>query len=103
MDESHEHLLLGSGPLEPRLRALDQVLQGPDAGARLEAALPDLLREGEEGLLLRAAEGLAQHVGRDGAARRVLEVLARRSGGTRAAALRALRGPGGRPGAAQPG
>lgn len=102
MDESHE-LLLGSGPLEARLRALDQVLQGPGAGARLEAALPDLLREGEEGLLLRAAEGLAPHATGDGAARRVLEVLARRPGGTRAAALRALRGPSGGAGAAQPG
>lgn len=85
-----ELLLTGATP-EERLDGLRGVLAAPGAGEALEAALPDLLREPDEALLVAAARGLTP-LAADPAARRVLEVLARRAGDTRPVALAALRG-----------
>lgn len=74
-----------------RLRCVGEVLSRADAPARVEAALPDLLRDGDEPLLEAVAQGLARFPD-EVAARRVLEVLARRGGRVRAAALTSLRG-----------
>lgn len=85
----HDSLLLGTRP--ERLRELATVLSGPGAPASLEAALPDLLREGDDVVLSAVATGLSGFRA-DASGGRVLETLARRSGAVRAAALRALRG-----------
>lgn len=74
-----------------RLRGVTAALGLRDGPRRVEAVLPDLLREADDALLLALAQGLGGLLG-DAAAVRVLETLARRGGPVRVAALRALRG-----------
>lgn len=74
-----------------RHRGVSAALGQRDGPRRVEAALPDLLREADDALLLALAQGLGGLLG-DAAAVRVLETLARRGGSVRVAALRALRG-----------
>lgn len=82
--------LLTGDPAD-RLPSLGRVFSSADAADQLEAALPDLLRAGDESLLEALAEGLARFA-HEVAARRMLETLARRGGRVRAAALTVLRG-----------
>jgi len=85
-----DRLLSGTSEAERRA-GLDTILARPDAAARLELALPDLLREPDEPVLAALVAGLAPRAA-EPTARRVLELLARRPGPTRPAALSALRG-----------
>lgn len=85
----HDALLLGTRP--ERLRELAAILSSPAAPATLEAALPDLLRDGDDAVLGAVAAGLVAFRSDPGGLR-VLESLVRRSGTVRSAALRALRG-----------
>lgn len=90
--------LLATEPAD-RVRALERALAGAEGASAVEAALPDLLREGDEALLMTIAGGLGRLGSQDVAAARVLETLSRRGGRVRVAALNALRG-GATPGAA---
>lgn len=94
MRDDWELLLDEEAPSDARRGALGSVLAGGEAAERLEAALPDLLARPDEALLLELVRGLAPRAVEDGPARRVLELLSRRPGPTRAPALAALRGPG---------
>lgn len=76
-----------------RHERLEALLGLPDAAVRVEAALPDLLRDGDEALLVAVAEGLGSRATEEPACR-VLETLARCGGRVRVAALVALRGTG---------
>lgn len=85
--------MLLTGDPSQRLAALADLFRvtSPAAPRQLEAALPDLLRDGDDGLLAALARALGA-VRDDPSALRVLECLAGRHGAVRAAALRALRG-----------
>lgn len=85
--------MLLTGDPSQRLAALADLFRAtsPAAPKQLEAALPDLLRDGDDGLLAALARALGA-VRDDPAALRVLECLAGRHGAVRSAALRALRG-----------
>ena len=80
-----EEVLAGLG--RKRREALARWAEREGFAEEVEAALPDLVREGDEELLEAVVAALP---GTGAARRRVLEALTLRGGGVRAAALRAL-------------